>query len=83
MCTWLMLLSECSDMKPVVQFYIGKTLTVQKKDFLCNDFFCHSGQPYAGASAQRMGSASLRKYSPTHNIRGNGTIANKSVSQAC
>ena len=46
-------------------------------------FFCHSGQPYAGASAQRMGSASLRKYSPTHNIRGNGTIANKSVSQAC
>ena len=38
------------------------------------------GQPYAGASAQRMGSASLRKYSPTHNIRGNGTIANKSKS---
>lgn len=38
------------------------------------------GQPYAGASGQRMGSASLRKYSPTHNIRGNGTIVNKSVS---
>ncbi|XP_052066739.1 uncharacterized protein LOC127706276 isoform X3 [Mytilus californianus] len=36
------------------------------------------GAPYAGASAQRMGSASLRKYSPTHNIRGNGTITNKS-----
>lgn len=46
-------------------------------------FYFISGAPYAGASAQRMGSASLRKYSPTHNIRGNGTITNKSVSLAC
>ncbi|KAK3102723.1 hypothetical protein FSP39_013445 [Pinctada imbricata] len=38
------------------------------------------GQPYAGAAAQKMGSAPLRKYTPTSksNIRGNGTVVNKS-----
>lgn len=43
------------------------------------------GQPFCGAPAQRMGSAPLRmmggnqgQHPPT--IRGNGTLANKSVS---
>ena len=42
--------------------------------------FSHVGAPYAGASAQRMGSAMLRKYTPPK-IRGaNGSVANKAVS---
>lgn len=41
-------------------------------------FFYYSGQPYAG-SAQKMGSAPLKRYTPT-NIRGNGCIVNKAVS---
>nr|XP_034325473.1 uncharacterized protein LOC105338349 isoform X10 [Crassostrea gigas] len=37
-----------------------------------------NGQPYAG-SAQKMGSAPLKRYTPT-NIRGNGCIVNKATS---
>ncbi|XP_078333250.1 lamin-B2.L-like isoform X7 [Crassostrea virginica] len=37
-----------------------------------------NGQPYAG-SAQKMGSAPLKRYTPT-NIRGNGSIVNKANS---
>lgn len=40
--------------------------------------FSFVGQPYAG-SAQKMGSAPLKRYTPT-NIRGNGSIVNKAVS---
>jgi hypothetical protein len=40
--------------------------------------FLAAGAPYAGASAQRMGSASLRK-SPV-NKNASGAIANKAVS---
>jgi len=39
------------------------------------------GQPYAGAPAQRVGSAPLRKMGScqaTHTVRGNGSLANKS-----
>ena len=47
--------------------------------------FCFLGQPYAGGSGNRTGSAPLRKYksaapAPTGNIRGSGAIANRSVS---
>jgi hypothetical protein len=42
------------------------------------------GQPYAGAAGQRMGSAPLRKYMATNStLRGNGALANKSVSGTC
>ena len=38
------------------------------------------GAPYSGASAQRMGSASLRRFSPTKPaIQGSGAIANRAV----
>ncbi|XP_062598156.1 uncharacterized protein LOC134259569 isoform X3 [Saccostrea cucullata] len=40
-----------------------------------------NGQPYAG-SAQKMGSAPLKRYTPT-NIRGNGCIVNKATSLSC
>ena len=41
-----------------------------------------SGQPYAGGSGNRIGSAPLRKFNPgpTGNIRGSGALANRSVS---
>ena len=47
-------------------------------------FFSILGQPYAGAPAQRVGSAPLRKMGScqaTHTVRGNGSLANKSVSR--
>ncbi|XP_013408098.1 centrobin isoform X2 [Lingula anatina] len=39
------------------------------------------GQPYAGASARRMGSAPLRRYTPPNSatIRGSGGVANKAA----
>ncbi|XP_046364909.2 lamin-B2-like isoform X3 [Haliotis rufescens] len=38
------------------------------------------GQPYAGAAAQRMGSAPLRKYlAQSATVKGSGTVANRSA----
>lgn len=59
--------------------WISLRLWNVEKSWLCfNFFFFNSGQPYAG-SAQKMGSAPLKRYTPT-NIRGNGCIVNKAVS---